>query len=246
MKKALFFIFIIISMNAETLIIFVHPSTIFGICSENFLPAIQNLKLRGLHKISKKSIQKKCYKDVFIPFLKNYNIFYKNNSTSFYIFSWNGNIYPVYQKKIASVELFKSLSKIKNKFDKIILIGCSHGGSVILGMAPLLQKNKITIDSIILLGTPISTENNNYALLKIESNTYVFKKIINVYSNEDYIQKTDFIFNNYKFCNRTITKNENIINYEIYEFGHINLWHQYPWKDPFVISIPLLLKKYKI
>lgn len=243
-KLFLLIIFIIINNFCEkTIIIFVHPSTICNISGESFFPAIQNIKLPGLHKITRESLLNNCYCEVFLPFVNQYNIYFKE-PTSFYMFNWTGNIYPLYYKKIASQELFDSLIKYKNKNpnDKIILIGCSHGGNVILGMAPLLKKFNINIDLIILLGTPISKDSNKYTLEKLSNQSYIFTKIINIYSLSDYIQKIDIIFNDFKLCERILNQRKGIINYRINNtFGHINLWHKLIWKEPFVIQIPKIL-----
>ena len=83
--------------------------------------------------------------------LNNYNSLFKDN-TIFYIFSWGGTIYPIKTKEEQSYNLYLNLINIIAQYPnyKIILIGCSHGGSVILGMSKYLQSNNIKIELIIL------------------------------------------------------------------------------------------------
>lgn len=178
----------------------------------------------------------------FLPFLRKYYTYYKDEAY-FYMFNWTGNIYPLKYKTIASQNLFDALFKYKNDNPdhSIILIGCSHGGNVILQMADLLKQYNIQIDLVVLLGTPISKKSNKNAFKKMNDVEYVFKKIINIYSFDDYIQKIDIFFNNFKLCERIFEFREGIINYKISGIGHINLWHKILWKDPFVIQVPIIM-----
>jgi hypothetical protein len=242
MKSIYVIIFFISSLYNNSVIVFVHPSTIFGIAGERFFPAIQNINLPGFHKITKASLRKNCYKEVFLPFLDKYNLYFKNQLTSFYMFNWSGGIYPVNKKYIAAQQLFDAIFQYytNNPNDELILIGCSHGGSVILAMVDLLKKHNISVHGVILLGTPINDNNRRYALEKLPNGDYVFKKIINIYSESDYIQRMDLVFNNFKFCRRTLPQKKHIINYKV-NFGHINLWHKLFSQDPFVIQLPELM-----
>lgn len=161
------------------------------------------------------------------------------------MFNWGGVIYPIKYKHQASSKFYAALKQYQKeqKPDKIVLIGCSHGGTVILGMADFLKKDGLSINTVVLLGTPISSENEKYATMKRENGSFVFETIINVYSDIDYIQKLDIFFNNFHFCKTKITPHSNIINYRINDYGHINVWHRYMWKDPFILEVPRLLKK---
>lgn len=170
----------------------------------------------------------------------------KHDKASYYMFNWDGAIYPIKHKKQASNKFYLALKNYKElyKKNKIILVGCSHGGSVILGMADDLKKDKIAIDLVVLLGTPISKKNEEYATIRTDDGSFVFQTIINVYSEIDYIQPLDLFFNNFNFCKREIEPQSNIINYRIAHYGHINLWHRYAWSDPFVLEVPYVLKKF--
>jgi hypothetical protein len=241
MKKIFYIsLFIVFHFYSKEVVLFVHPSTIFGIPVEIFCPAIQNIILPGWHEINEESLHKSCYEEVFLPFKKKYNIYFRNNPASFYMFNWSASIYPLEKKKIASEELASKIIEYKKKNfdDTLILIGCSHGGSVILGIADILKKKNIKIEKVILIGTPINEINNKNAAKKLCNGEYIFSKIINIYSESDYIQRIDLIFNNFKLCNRTLDTREGIINYKITDVGHINLWHKILWKDPFIINLP--------
>jgi hypothetical protein len=238
---------LIFSVYSKDIVVFIHPSTVFNISGERFFPAIQNIDLPGWHKITKKSLIKNCYNEVFLPFVNNYFLYFDNIKSDFYMFNWSGSIYPIKKKHIASRQLCQAILDylVDHPDDELILIGCSHGGSVILGMADLLKKHNIRVSKVILLGTPISDKNNENALEKLSDGSYVFSKIINIYSESDYIQKIDFIFNNYKFCQRILNTREGVINYKIGNIGHINLWHKIFSKKPFLIEIPRIIKLLK-
>lgn len=243
MKIILLAIILIFSLHSKYVLIFVHPSTIFNIAGEKFFPAIQNIDLPGWHKITKKSLIKNCFEEVFVPFINQYFFYFENIESDFYMFNWSGNIYPVKEKNIASMQLCTAILHYKrdHQDDELILIGCSHGGSVILGMANLLKKYNIRVSRVILLGTPISEKNDKNILEKLSDGTYVFSKILCIYSESDYIQRMDFIFNNYKFCKRILNDREGVINYKIHNVGHINLWHKILWKSPFIINVPRIM-----
>jgi hypothetical protein len=231
-------------INPQTIIVFVNPSTVLGINGEKYFPAIQNIKLPGFFPISKISLLDSCYQEVFLPFITNYKDEF-SDKTAFYMYNWSGTIYPCVYKLIASKELFIELSRYKKNHpnDIIWLIGCSHGGSVILGMAELLMSHNIQIDMIILLGTPISEQNNENALKKINNKKYVFKHIINIYSKSDFIQIADIFFNNFSLCKRTISERSGLINYLIKDFGHIELWHKTSSRNPFIVNVPMIIKE---
>ncbi len=235
-------LFIICLLGNDT-IIFVHPSTLFGIPGELFFPAIQNILLPGFYQIKKDNLSNKSYNEVFLLFLHKYSYLFKKNDVKYYMFNWSGVIYPIQNKEIASVELFYEIFSFKknNPNDKIILIGCSHGGNVILGMSDLLKLYNIEIDTVVLLGTPIGENSDKNAMKKLFNGRYVFKQIINIYSNSDFIQKIDLVFNDFKFCKRILNERTGIINYRITGFGHIDLWHKVLWKDPFVIQVPRIM-----
>ena len=180
-------------------VIFVHPSTIFSIPGERLLPAIQNIQLDGLHEVLPETLDRYSYEKVFLPFAKNYQKYF-SDSVSYYMFNWGGVIYPIKYKHQASSKFYAALKQYQKeqKPDKIVLIGCSHGGTVILGMADFLKKDGLSINTVVLLGTPISSENEKYATMKRENGSFVFETIINVYSDIDYIQKLDVFFNNFQ------------------------------------------------
>ncbi len=113
-------------------------------------------------------------------------------------------------------------------------------------MSGLLKKYNMEIDLVVLLGTTISIVTQVNANQKLSYNQYVFSKILNIYSESDYIQKLDVFFNNFHFCDRVLLNRSGVINYQIYNYGHIDLWHKVFFKDPFVIYVPFLVDMIEI
>ncbi len=233
--------FFILYCYTKEIVVFVQPFKIFTIVNDEYFYAIQNNKLLGWHEITDKTLFKNSYEEVFLPFVKEYYIY--NNKASFFTFNWSGSIFPLRYKDIAPKKLFNALVKYKNNNpdDTIILIAYSHGGNVVLRMADLLRKNNIKIDLVVLLGTPLGESSNSNARNKLADGSYVFSKIINIYSFDDYIQTIDIFFNNFKLCQRTLDYRKNLINYEIKNKGHVNLWYQIFKQDPFVIQVPRIM-----
>ena len=68
-----------------------------------------------------------------------------------------------------------------------------------------------------------------------------FAMLINIYSYSDYIQNIDIFCNNFKATQRRLEQREGIINYQINNIGHVNLWYKIFNKNPFIIQIPKIL-----
>lgn len=247
MKKIFnIFIFFILHIYSKEIVIFVQPFKIFTFINDEYFPAIQNNKLIGLNKITQNSLCKNGYKEVFLRFIEQYNIYFKNNNTSFFTFNHIGSIFPFRLKNNSSKKLLNAIIKYKNDNpnDKIILIGYSHGGNVVLNMANLLIKHNLKIDLVLLLGTPINTSSNKNTFAKLVNGNYVFSNIINIYSLADYLQKIEIWSNNFKFYQKELQPRESLINYPINDFGHVNLWYKVWRFDPFILQVPKILSKF--
>ena len=115
----------------------------------------------------------------------------KNTTTHrFFTFGWSGTLLERSRMQ-ASEELAQALCSFiathKNEPLTINLYTHSHGGTVSLLLAkqPLMQQHAITIDNLIMFGTPLQKET---ALLAAEAPFY---NVINLHSTGDLIQPCD-------------------------------------------------------
>jgi hypothetical protein len=133
------------------------------------------------------------------------------NDNHYYTFGWSGLLSPT-SRYLDSIRLFKELSnEIKTKFwdngivPKIRLIGYSHGGNVCLNFAAARKNtdssSPISVDELILIGTPIQTETDYLCT------DPVFKRIYHVFSCADRIQRIDFFSFNRVFSRRCFQSN---------------------------------------
>lgn len=113
----------------------------------------------------------------------------------YYTYGWSGLLSPTNRYKDA-FGLYNSIQQEIQQFKKqgitpkIRVIGYSHGGNVVLNLGAVRQKmpvdKNLVIDEAVLLGVPIQKE-TDYLV-----NDDVFKRVYNIYSNSDRIQKLDF------------------------------------------------------
>ncbi len=115
----------------------------------------------------------------------------------YYLFGWSGLLSPSGRYEDAK-KLFELLDQevqrlkntYKNKDIRIRLIGYSHGGNVALNLGAIHQDlyptSPLSIDELILIGTPIQHD-TDYMI-----NDPIFKKVYNIYSYSDRVQKIDF------------------------------------------------------
>lgn len=114
-----------------------------------------------------------------------------------YTYGWSGVLSETIRYKNAARfynELLAEYQKLSinnpGKKVKIYIVGYSHGGTVALQLARVFEKEKIdqplTIDTLVLLGTPIQNETDHLVLSPL------FKKVYHIYSRGDKVQKMDF------------------------------------------------------
>lgn len=132
-----------------------------------------------------------------------------NNITNYYYaFGWNGLLSQRARHEAAChlfSELHDEISHFKQRgiTPRIRIIGYSHGGNVALNMARVCKEycqeqcmEPIYVDELILLGTPIKTENNCLA-----HSPYI-RKVYNFYSLRDKVQQLDLFSHNQMFSRR--------------------------------------------
>ncbi len=129
----------------------------------------------------------------------------------YYTYGWSGLLSHTRRYKDA-IDLYKNIEKEVQAFKargitpKIRLYGYSHGGNVVLNLGAVRQKENVqkdlVIDEALLLGTPIQKE-TDYLI-----NDQLFKKIYNIYSASDRVQKMDFFSFNRAFSRRIFSPRE--------------------------------------
>lgn len=151
----------------------------------------------GLHSIDLSNYQKGAAASIMARLFDKVN--HINNpcpcTNYYYTYGWSGLLSRISRYKAAK-ELLCQLNELIATFHskginpKIRLLGFSHGGTIILKLALVKQIEKIIpnfhIDEAYLLGTPIQHD-TDYLI-----NDPLFKRIYNVYSKGDRVQKLDF------------------------------------------------------
>jgi hypothetical protein len=138
----------------------------------------------------------------------------RNVKNYYYTFGWHGLMSPKGRYNEA-VKMFAALQQEVERFKrqdiniKIRVIGYSHGGSVCLNLGAAHQKvfptSTLVVDQLVLLGTPI--QNDTDFLI----NDPVFKKIYNIYSSGDFVQRLDFFSFNRFFSSQIFKERKDFI-----------------------------------
>ncbi|QQR48763.1 hypothetical protein IPF37_04350 [bacterium] len=173
----------------------------------------------GLHPI----VDQPCARisaNIFTEFL--------NNSASYYTFGWSGRLNQRHRKEAAEVlyaQLVAEYEVLKKRFGnvQIILLGHSHGGNVALNLAHAeeIHKKQLSIEKLILLGTPVQTETSHYAAQPC------FKKVYNFYSKGDAVQTLD-ILSTSKRSLRKFDDHHRVVQIKL-ECGKVGLGHAELW-----------------
>ncbi len=133
-------------------------------------------------------------------------------SDEYYAFGWSGLVSHQLRYLEAGIlyqqlsELSKSIKK-QGKNPKIRVISYSHGGNLSIQLGAIhvtkAPSEQFFIDELFLLGTPIQIE-TDYLI-----NSPVFKKVYNLYSKADSIQKLDFFSFKRFFSSRKFVARKN-------------------------------------
>lgn len=137
-----------------------------------------------------------------------------NIENHYYTYGWSGLMSPTKRYKDA-IALYKNIEQevaqftLKGITPKIRVFGYSHGGNVVLNLGAVRQREAVrkdlVIDEMLLLGTPIQKE-TDYLV-----NDQVFKKVYNIYSACDRVQKMDFFSFNRAFSRRIFSERADFI-----------------------------------
>lgn len=186
----------------------IYAETVDLMRDDPFFFQNQAVQQRGLHQINlddhRKGATASAMANIFemvdqinplVP-TKNY----------YYTFGWSGLLSRSARYNDARDFLFELEEEVA-KFraqgiqPKIRLFGYSHGGTIIIKLGMVKQKENLqpnfSIDEAFLLGTPIQFDTDYYI------NDPMFKKIYNIFSRGDRVQKLDFFSCGEFFSDRT-------------------------------------------
>ena len=133
-------------------------------------------------------------------------------SDEYYAFGWSGLVSHKLRYLEAGIlyqQLFDVIKDLKaqGKNPKVRIISYSHGGnlSIQLGAVHVTKTpaEQLTIDELYLHGTPVQIE-TDYLI-----NSPVFKRVYNIYSKADSVQKLDFFSFKRFFSRRKFTSRNN-------------------------------------
>lgn len=133
-------------------------------------------------------------------------------SEEYYAFGWSGLVSHKLRYLEAGI-LYQQLSEVckklkaEGKNPRVRIISYSHGGSLSIQLGAVhvtkSPSEQIFVDELYLHGTPVQIE-TDYLI-----NSPVFKKIYNIYSKADSIQKLDFFSFKRFFSRRKFTDRRN-------------------------------------
>ncbi len=115
-----------------------------------------------------------------------------------YLFGWDGSL-SASRRRLASYGLYQALLRERNRLAAehrcdpalidIVLIAHSHGGNVSLLLAEQETKLRrgLSIEHLVLLGTPIQQETEHFV------DHDIFRHVLSLYSNGDLVQVLDMV-----------------------------------------------------
>ncbi|MBM3893437.1 hypothetical protein FJ365_03500 [Candidatus Dependentiae bacterium] len=118
--------------------------------------------------------------------------------TASYLFGWDGSL-SASRRRLAAYALYQSLLRERNRLAAehrcnpalidIVLIAHSHGGNVSLLLAEQETKlhGGLSIEHLVLLGTPIQQETEHFV------HHDIFRQVLSLYSNGDLVQVLDMV-----------------------------------------------------
>lgn len=179
---------------------------------DNFFYKNQVMLGLGLHKIDIHHPNKEQAARIIAASYEKISQYVGNApSDEYYAFGWSGLVSHKLRYLEAGIlyqqlhDVIKDL-KEKGKNPRVRIISYSHGGnlSIQLGAVHVTKSpsEQFTVDELYLNGTPVQIE-TDYLI-----NSPIFKRVFNVYSKADSIQKLDFFsfkrfFSRRKFTNRS-------------------------------------------
>lgn len=156
--------------------------------------AMQDFGLLPIDKASNYAGDASCALALLMDQVYHWKIEQHPDNNFYYTYGWSGLLSPSIRLQ-ESRDFYHSLTREIKKLHaqgikpKIRIIGYSHGGNIVLGLAQahreIQEKYLSHIDEVIFLGVPIQVETDHYVTDPL------FKKIYNFYSLTDRIQPID-------------------------------------------------------
>ena len=177
-----------------------YERNVLAIREHSFLFALQPMQKLGLHPVKKTK--------GFLEAAYAFSVLYEEvqqlcgikEKNRFYTFGWTGLI----SKKRRYCEarlLYTELRKLGRSKKKIRIIGYSHGATLLLQLADVREQefpeDTFSLDEIFLVGLPVQSQ----ATEQIYSP--LFKKIYNIYSRGDKVQRLDIFTSDTFLTHRT-------------------------------------------
>ena len=181
----------------------------------------------------------------------------ENNQTDhfYYAFGHLGLLSQRYRREVAD-ELYESLcttiAKKKQHYDhvKVVIVAHSHGGNIALNLADSedQRKQELMVDDLIMFGAPLQVETASYAY------SPVFKRVINLYSDGDYVQTADTFSTRARRSYQTFSSPglgippagthdvydiRLLINKKTWPIDHVNMWFMGKSKKTCSVLYPL-------
>jgi hypothetical protein len=159
----------------------------------------------------------------------------KSANLHFYTFGWDGRLRhksrvnsarTLYQSLIQEIDTLKNRFNLSEQDIEVILLGHSHGGNVLLNLAKAEEefKKNLTVNKLLLFGTPVQKETSQFI------NSPTFEKIYNFYSKDDMLQVADIISTKSKSkrCYKNNSAESKLVQIEL-KIGKKKPWHAELW-----------------
>ena len=189
----------------------VYSDTVRNMREDDFFYKNQAMQEIGFHKIDPNRVEKGYASGLIarqFDMVEKLTDPYHTYENHYYNYGWYGLLstrlryfdsVPLYEGIVAEVAKFRA----QGIEPQIRLIGYSHGGNVCLNLGAVRQNEPVDqnlrIDELILLGVPIQCETD---FLLTDP---IFKRVYQIYSRGDRIQKLDFFSTKRFFSRRMFT-----------------------------------------
>ncbi len=176
-----------------------YERNVLAVREHPFLFALQPMQKMGLHPVKKTK--------GFLEAAYAYSILYEEvqrlcgikEKNQFYTFGWTGLISKKRRYREA-LQLYKEVRALAHK-KKVRVIAYSHGATLLLQLAKVREcefpNDTFSLDEIVLVGIPVQSETTQQIYSPL------FKKIYNIYSRGDKVQRLDIFTSDKFFTHRT-------------------------------------------
>lgn len=185
----------------------IYAETVDLMRDDPFFFQNQAVQARGLHKIDINLQQKGAAATAMANVFEMVNQINPlvTSKNVYYTYGWSGLLSRSARYNDARDFLFEldkevAAYRAQGINPKVRLFGYSHGGTIVIKLAMVKQRENLqpnfSVDEAFLFGTPIQFDTDYYI------NDPIFKKIYNVFSKGDRVQKLDFFSSGEFFSDR--------------------------------------------